>query len=90
MWSSNEDEDPWAQPAVGFERKFALRPENLTSYRFAGNSHDPLVRPAEVESLRAWLTKQVPGRRLRDTSGMVYEDKLPLIQERLRTRPPAR
>jgi dienelactone hydrolase len=89
MWSSNEDEDPWAQgskaqPAVGFERKFASRPENLTSYRYAGNSHDPLVRPAEVESLRAWLTRYVPGRALRDTSGMVYEDKLPLIQERLR------
>jgi len=95
MWSSNEDEDPWAQgskaqPAEGFERKFASRPENLTSYRFAGNSHDPLVRPAEVESLRAWLNRYVPGRPLRDTSGMVYEDKLPLIQERLRTRPPAR
>lgn len=95
MWSSNEDEDPWAQgskaqPAVGFERKFASRPENLTSYRFAGNNHDPLVRPGEVESLRAWLTKYVPGRPLRDTSGMVYEDKLPLIQERMRTRPLAR
>ncbi len=89
MWSSNEDEDPWAQgskaqPAVGFERKFASRPENLTSYRYAGNSHDPLVRPGEVESLRAWLTKYVPGRPLRDTSGMVYEDKLPLIQQRLK------
>lgn len=95
MWSSNEDEDPWAQgskaqPAVGFERKFASRPENLTSFRYAGNSHDPLVRPGEVESLRAWLTKYVPGRPLRDTSGMVYEDKLPLIQERLRARPPGR
>ncbi len=89
MWSSNEDEDPWAQgskaqPAVGFERKFASRPENLTSYRYAGNSHDPLVRPGELESLRAWLTKHVPGRPLRDTSGMVYEDKLPLIQQRLK------
>lgn len=95
MWSSNEDEDPWAQgskaqPAVGFERKFTSRPENLTSYRYAGNSHDPLVRPGEIESLRAWLTKYVPGRPLRDTSGMVYEDKLPLIQERLRARPPVR
>ncbi len=95
MWSSNEDEDPWAQgskaqPAVGFERKFASRPENLTSYRYAGNSHDPLVRPGEVDSLRAWLSKYVPGRPLRDTSGMVYEDKLPLIQERLRVRPPGR
>ncbi len=93
MWSSNEDEDPWAQgtkaqPTIGFERKFAARPENLTSYRFAGNSHDPLVRPGEVESLRAWLARYVPGRALRDTSGMVYEDKLPLIQERLRTPPP--
>jgi len=95
MWSSNEDEDPWAQgskaqPAVGFERKFTARPENLTSYRHAGNSHDPLVRPAEVESLRAWLAKHVPGRPLRDTSGMVYEDKLPGIQERLQARPAAR
>ncbi len=93
MWSSNEDEDPWAsgskaQPAIGFERKFASRPENLTSYRYAGNSHDPLVRPGELESLRAWLARHVPGRVPRDTSGMVYEDKLPLIQERLRTPPP--
>ncbi len=92
MWSSNEDEDPWAQgskaqAAVGFERKFASRPENLTSFRFAGNSHDPLVRPGEAESLRAWLATHFPGRAPRDTSGMVYEDKLPLIQERLFTRP---
>lgn len=89
MWSSNEDEDPWAQgskthPAVGFERKFAAHPENLTSYRFAGNSHDPLVRREEVESLRSWLQVRFPGRVPKDTSGMVYEDKLPLIQERLR------
>lgn len=55
-----------------------------------GNSHDPLIRPAEVESLRAWLLKHVPGRALRDTSGMVYEDKLPRIQERLQVRPAAR
>lgn len=89
MWSSNEDEDPWAQgstaqPAVGFERKFAVRPENLTSYRFAGNSHDPLVRPGELASLRAWLAKYVPGPAPKDTAGMVYEDKLPLIQDRLK------
>lgn len=95
MWSSNEDEDPWAQgsreqPSIGFERKFASRPENLTSFRFAGNSHDPLVRPGEADSLRQWLHKVVPGRALRDTSGMVYEDKLPLIQERLQARPAPR
>lgn len=89
MWSSNEDEDPWAQgtranPAVGFERKFVDRPENLTSYRFAGNSHDPLIRPDEVASLRAWLKKYFPGDPLRGSPNMVYEDKLPLIQEQLR------
>ena len=27
---------------------------------------------------------QFPGRAFKDTSGMVYEDKLPLIQERLK------
>lgn len=95
MWSSNEDEDPWAQgskaqPAVGFERKFVDRPENLTAFRFPGNSHDPLVRPGEMESLRTWLARYFPGRALRDTSGMVYEDKLPLIQERLRSMTPPR
>ena len=90
MWSSNEDEDPWAQgsksqPSVGFERKFVSRPENLTSYRYPGNSHDPLIRPGEIDSLRAWLNKNFAGRAVRDTSGMVYEEKLPLIQERLQS-----
>lgn len=89
MWSSNEDEDPWAQgsranPAVGFERKFVDQRENLTSYRFPGNSHDPLVRADEVTSLKIWLAKYFPGHPLKSTSGMVYEDKLPLIQERLK------
>ena len=89
MWSSNEDEDPWAQgsrsePAIGFERKFLDRPENLTSFRFPGNNHDPLIRPEEIASLRAWLNKYFPGQPIRNTSGMVYEDKLPLIQESLR------
>lgn len=88
MWSSNEDEDPWAQgsrgqPTIGFERKFVERPENLTSFRFPGNSHDPLIRPEEIASLRTWLNKYFAGPVLRNTSGMVYEDKLPLIQERL-------
>jgi dienelactone hydrolase len=88
MWSSNEDEDPWAQgskarPAVGFERKFNRHPENLTSFRFAGNSHDPLVRPGETESLRLWFQKHFPGPVPRTTGGMAYEDKLPLIQSRL-------
>jgi len=92
MWSSNEDEDPWAQgskaqPAVGFERKFTTRPENLTSYRHNGNSHDPLVRPAEVESLRTWLAKHFPVRAVSGSSVMVYEDKLPNIQERLQVKP---
>jgi dienelactone hydrolase len=89
MWSSNEDEDPWAQgtkasPAVGFERKFVDRPENLTSYRFAGNSHDPLIRPDEVASLRSWLRRHFPAEPPRAASPMVYEDKLPLLQEHLR------
>lgn len=89
MWSSNEDEDPWAQgsksqPAVGFERKFADRQQNLTSFRFAGKSHDPLVRPGEIESLKQWLHAHFPGHAFKDTSGMVYEDKLPLIQDRLK------
>lgn len=90
MWSSNEDEDPWAQgtksqPSVGFERKFVSRPENLTSFRYPGNSHDPLIRPGEIDSLRGWLNRNFAGRALRDTSGMVYEEKLPLIQERLQS-----
>ena len=62
----------------------------ITTLALAGGAAQALVRPGEVESLRAWLTKYVPGRPLRDTSGMVYEDKLPLIQERLRARPPGR
>lgn len=95
MWSSNEDEDIWAQgtkgkPAVGFERKFTAHPDNLTSFRFAGNGHDPLVRPGETESLRAWLSRTVPGKAPRDTGGVAYEDKLPLIQERLGRTAPAR
>lgn len=95
MWSSNEDEDPWAQgtkaqPSVGFERKFTARPENLTSYRHAGNSHDPLVRPAELESLRGWLAKNFSASASSGTSSFVYEDKLPSIQERLQVRPAAR
>lgn len=89
MWSSNEDEDPWAQgskgrPAVGFERKFSANPDNLTSFRFAGNSHDPLKRPAEHESLRLWLNRYFNGTAIKDTSGMVYEDRLPLIQQKLK------
>jgi dienelactone hydrolase len=89
MWSSNEDEDPWAQgsksqSAIGFERKFTSKPENLTSFRFAGNSHDPLTRPGEIESLRKWLDRNYPGVRPKGTSGMVYENKLPMIQERLK------
>lgn len=92
MWSSNEDEDPWAQgskthPAVGFERKFTSRHENLTSFRYAGNSHDPLIRPAELESLRGWLKKNFPVPPSSGTSGHMYEDKLPRIQERLHVRP---
>lgn len=88
MWSSNEDEDPWAQgskarPAVGFERKFTRHPDNLTSFRFAGTSHDPLVRPGESESLRRWLQNHLPGPVPRTTGGMSYEDQLPAIQARL-------
>jgi dienelactone hydrolase len=95
MWSSNEDEDPWAQgskaqPAIGFERKFTARPENLTSYRHWGNSHDPLVRSDEVGSLRAWLARHVPVSASSSTSSLMYEDKLPSIQERLQARPTLR
>lgn len=89
MWSSNEDEDPWAQgskerPAIGFERKFRDHPVNLTSFRFAGNSHDPLKRPGEYDSLRNWFNKYFEGQTPKNTSGMVYEDKLTLIQQKLK------
>ena len=89
MWSSNEDEDPWAggskqSPAVGFEEKFKDNPQNLTSFRFAGSSHDPLVRPGEVQSLRDWLSKQVSAPPIKSQNGFNYEDVLPNIQNELK------
>jgi len=88
MWSSNEDEDPWAGgskqfPAVGFEAKFKDNPQNLTSFRYPGNSHDPLVRPGEGQSLREWLNKQVSLPPLKGLNGFNYEDALPAIQREL-------
>jgi len=88
MWSSNEDEDPWAggskqSPAVGFEAKFKDNPQNLTSFRYPGNSHDPLVRPGEGQSLREWLNKQVSLPPLKGLNGFNYEDALPAIQREL-------
>lgn len=89
MWSSNEDEDPWAGgskqfPAVGFEEKFKDNPQNLTSFRYPGNSHDPLVRPGEGQSLRDWLNKQVSLPPLKGQNGFNYEDALPAIQSELK------
>lgn len=89
MWSSNEDEDPWAGgskqfPAVGFEDKFKDHPQNLTSFRFAGNSHDPLIRPGEAQSLRDWLSKLVSAPPLKSQNGFNYEDVLPAIQSELK------
>ncbi|RLJ36745.1 hypothetical protein [Acidovorax sp. 106] len=86
MWSSIEDEDPWAggskqRPAVGFQEKFKDHPENLTEFRYAGNSHDPLVRPGEGQSLREWLNKQVAIPAQKTQNGFNYEDVLPAVQE---------
>lgn len=86
MWSSIEDEDPWAggskqRPAVGFAEKFKDHPENLTEFRYPGNSHDPLVRPGEGQSLREWLNKQVTAPLQKTQNGFNYEDVLPAVQE---------
>jgi len=86
MWSSIEDEDPWAggskqYPAVGFAEKFKDHPENLTEFRYPGNSHDPLVRPGEGQSLREWLNKRVTAPLQKTQNGFNYEDVLPAVQE---------
>lgn len=86
MWSSIEDEDPWAggskqRPAVGFQEKFKDHPENLTEFRYAGNSHDPLMRPGEGQSLREWLNRQVAIPAQKTQNGFNYEDVLPAVQE---------
>lgn len=86
MWSSIEDEDPWAggtkdHPAVGFEGQFKDNPHNLTTFRYPGASHDPLVRPGEAPSLRDWLNKQVTLPPLKGQNGFNYEDVLPAVQE---------
>ena len=85
MWSSIEDEDPWAggsaqHPAVGFREKFRTHPENLTEFRYPGNSHDPLVRPGEGASLRAWLNQRVSTPVQKTQNGFNYEDILPAVQ----------
>ena len=87
MWSSLEDEDPWAggtkqYPAVGFERKFLANPSKLTAVRVAGDSHNPLIHQAETDSLRRWLRERVPNDPAR--TGFNYETALPDIQQKLR------
>ena len=86
MWSSIEDEDPWAggskqYPAVGFTEKFKDHPENLTEFRFPGNSHDPLVRQGESQSLATWLSQRVTKPLQKVQSGFNYEDVLPSVQD---------
>ena len=86
MWSSIEDEDPWAggsklYPAVGFTDKFKAHPENLTEFRYPGNSHDPLVRQGESQSLAAWLSQRVTKPLQKVQSGFNYEDVLPAVQD---------
>lgn len=85
MWSSIEDEDPWAggskaRPAPGFQEKFVDVPGNLTEFRFSGNSHDPLVRPGEARSLKEWLDAHVERPAFRTQAGFNYEDVLPAVQ----------
>ena len=92
MWSSIEDEDPWAggskqYPAVGFTEKFKDHPENLTEFRFPGNSHDPLVRQGESQSLAAWLSQQVSKPLQKVQSGFNYEDVLPAVQDAVSRQP---
>jgi len=93
MWSSIENEDPWAggtkdRPAVGFQDKFKDNPQNLTEFRYPGNSHDPLVRQGEEQSLREWLNRQVTLPSLKGQSGFNYEDVLPMVQEAVRQSAP--
>ena len=87
MWSSLEDEDPWAggsrqYPAVGFERKFAAHPNNLTAVRLAGTSHNPLIHKVQTDSLERWLRDRVPLEPAR--TGFNYETALPEIQQKLK------
>jgi dienelactone hydrolase len=89
MWSSIEDEDPLAggtarKPAVGFQEKFKEHPENLTEFRYPGNSHDPLVRPEEGKSLREWLDRHALIPAQKPPASFNYEDMLPAIQEAVR------
>jgi dienelactone hydrolase len=94
MWSSIEDEDPWAggskeHPAVGFKEKFKDNPQNLTEFRYPGNSHDPLVRPGERQSLREWLNRQVTLPPLKGEKGFDYEELLPAVQDAVSRSAPA-
>lgn len=87
MWSSLEDEDPWAggsrqYPAVGFEHKFFANPAKLTSVRIAGSSHDPLIHKVETDSLLQWLGERIPHDPAR--TGFNYETALPDIQRKLK------
>lgn len=86
MWSSIEDEDPGLggskqRPAVGSQEKFKDYPENLTEFRYPGNSPDPLVRQGEGPSLREWLNKRVTAPAQKTQNGFNYEDVLPAVQE---------
>ena len=69
---------------MGFEEKFKDNPQNLTSFRYPGNGHDPLVRPGEGQSLREWLNKQVSLPPLKGQNCFNYEDVLPAIQSELK------
>ena len=71
-------------PAVGFQAKFKDDPENLTEFRYPGDSHYPLVRQGEGQSLRNWLNKQVAAPAQKAQEGFNYEDLLPAVQEAVR------
>ena len=90
MCSSIEDEDPWAggtaqRPAVGFQDRFKEHPENLTEFRYPGNSHNPLVRPGEGKSLRAWLNQHTPIPAQNPPPSFNYEDLLPPVQKAIQS-----
>jgi hypothetical protein len=73
---------------VGFQDKFKDNPQNLTEFRYPGNSHDPLVRQGEGQSLRDWLSRQVVLPPLKGQNGFNYEDVLPLVQDAVRKSTP--
>lgn len=89
MWQSLEEHDPWVMwgantvHTVGFERKFADKPNRLTVVRVPGRTHEPLNQPAERESLTAWLNARVAHPLRPGGNGFLYESVLPRIQQRL-------